>query len=97
VRTCLKIEPFRTWYYRISSNFHTLVILLQIDPTFGDELEIVCEGCFETENTFIFAWSSIPNVGHYRWLSAPIYRLPLNNMVDYLIRTIRRLLDFLQL
>jgi hypothetical protein len=28
----LKVEPPRTWYYFISLNFCTLVILLQIDP-----------------------------------------------------------------
>jgi hypothetical protein len=32
----------------------TLVILLQVNPAFGDELEIVYEGCYEIEDTFIF-------------------------------------------
>jgi hypothetical protein len=35
------------------------MILLQVNPTFGDELETVCEGYYETKNIFIFAWSSI--------------------------------------
>ncbi len=73
------------------------MILLQIDPTSEDELEIVCEGCYETENTSIFAWSLILNVGHYRWLHGPICRLHPNNKVDYLVSTIRRILDFLHL
>ncbi len=44
------------------------MILLQIDPTSSDEPETVYEGCYETENTFIFAWSLIPDVAHYHWL-----------------------------
>jgi hypothetical protein len=88
VRAHLEVDPFQTWYYRISSNSRNLVILLQVDPTFNDEPEIICEGCYETENTSIFAWFSIPNVGHYRWLRGPICRLPLNNKADYLVRTI---------
>jgi hypothetical protein len=73
------------------------VILLQVDPASSDELEIVCEGCYETEDISIFAWSSVPNVRHYRWLRGPIRRLPPNSKADYLVRTIQRILDFLQL
>jgi hypothetical protein len=41
--------------------------------------------------------SLVLGVGHYRWLRDPIRRLPPNSKADYLIRTIRRILDFLQL
>ena len=97
VRARLKVEPRQAWYYRISPNSRTLVILLQVDPAFGDEPETICEGCYETEDTSIFAWSSVPGVGHYRWSRGPIRRLPPNSKADYLVRTIRRILDFLQL
>jgi hypothetical protein len=97
VRARLEVEPLRAWYYRISLNFRTLVILLQVDLASGDEPETVCEGCYEIEDTSIFAWSLVPDVGHYRWLRGPICRLPPNSKADYLIRTIRRILDFLQL
>jgi hypothetical protein len=97
VHARLEIEPLRAWYYRISPNSCTLVILLQVDPASGDEPETVCEGCYETEDTSIFAWSSVPDVGHYRWLRGLIRRLPPNSKVDYLVRTIRRILKFLQL
>jgi hypothetical protein len=97
VHARLEVEPLRAWYYRISPNSRTLVILLQVDPASSDEPEIVCEGCYETENTSIFAWSSVPDVSHYRWLRDLIRRLPPNNKADYLVRTIRRILDFLQL
>jgi hypothetical protein len=93
----LEVEPAKTWYYRISLNSRTLVILLQVDPASGDKPGTVCEGCYEIEDTFIFAWSLIPGVGHYRWLRGPIRRLPPNSKADYLVRTIRCILDFLQL
>jgi hypothetical protein len=97
VHARLEVEPLRAWYYRISSNFRTLVILLQVDPASGDEPETVCEGCYETKDTSIFAWSSVPGVGHYRWLRGPIRQLPPNSKADYLVRIIQRILDFLQL
>ncbi len=92
-----EVEPLQAWYYRISLNCRTLVILLQVDLASDDEPEIVCEGCYEIEDTFMFAWSSILGVGHYRWFCGPIHRLPLNSNANYLVRTIQRILDFLQL
>ncbi len=97
MRACLEVEPPRAWYYRISSNSRTLVILLQVDPASGGEPETVYEGCYKIEDTSIFAWSSVPDVGHYCWLCGPIRRLPPNSKADYLVCTIRRILDFLQL
>jgi len=64
----LKVKTLRALYYRIFPNSRTLVILLQIDLASSDEPETICEGCYETEDTSIFTWSSIPGVGHYRWL-----------------------------
>jgi hypothetical protein len=74
-----------------------LVILLQIDPVFDDKPKTVCEGCYEIENTFIFTWSLVPGVRHYYWLRGLIRQLPPNNKANYLVRIIRRILDFLQL
>jgi hypothetical protein len=70
---------------------------LEVELAFSDELETICEGCYDTEDTSIFTWSSVPGVGHYRWLRGPIRRLPPNSKADYLVCTIRRILDFLQL
>jgi hypothetical protein len=105
VRTRLEVEPLRAWYYHISPNSRTLVILLQVDPASSDEPKTVCEGCYETEDTSIFASSLVPGVGHYHWLRGPIRGLPPNSKVDYLVCTkvdylvctIWRILDFLQL
>ncbi len=73
------------------------MILLQVDPAFSDESKTIYEGCYETKNTFIFAQSSILDIGHYRWLRGLIHWLPSNSKLDYLVRTIQRILDFLQL
>jgi hypothetical protein len=97
VHTRLEVNPPQAWYYHISPNFHTLVILLQVDHTFGDEPKTICEGGYETKNTSIFAWSSILGIGHYHWLHDLICRLPFNSKADYLVRTIQRIIDFLQL
>jgi hypothetical protein len=86
---CFKIEPLWAWYYCISPNFHTLVILLQVDFDFCDELETIYEGFYKIKNIFIFTWSSIFGVRHYYWLHGLIYRLPSNSKVDYLIHIIR--------
>ncbi len=88
VRSHFQVEPPWTWYYHISLNSHTLVILLQIDPIFGDEPEIVCKGFYKTKDTSIFAWSSIPNVGHYHWLRGSICQLLPNSKADYFVYTI---------
>ncbi len=94
---CLEVDPPQTWVLLHFFKFLHPNDLLQIDPTSGDEPETVCESCYETKNTSIFAWYSIPSVGHYRWLHDPICRLPFNNEVDFLIHTIQRILDFLKL
>jgi hypothetical protein len=91
VHACLEVDLLQAWYYRISLNSCTLVILLQVDPAFSDELKTVYEGCYKTKDTSIFAWSSIPSVGHYRWFHGPICQLPPNNKADYLVYII----DFL--
>jgi hypothetical protein len=72
------------------------VILLQVNPAFGDQPKIIYEGFYETKDTSIFAWSSILDIGHYRWLHNPICRLSLNNKADYLVHTIQRILNLLQ-
>jgi hypothetical protein len=73
------------------------VILLQVNPVSSDELKTVCESCYKTEDTSIFAWSLVLDVAHYCWLRGPIRQLPLNSKADYLVRTIQHILNFLQL
>jgi hypothetical protein len=91
----LKSNPLESLLYFVE--FRTQVILLQVDPASSDEPETVCEGCYETKDISIFAWSLVPDVRHYRWLRGPIHRLPPNSKADYLVCTIRHILDFLQM
>ncbi len=91
VRARLEVNPPWVWYYRISLNSCTLVILLLVDPASNDELETIYEGCYEIEDTFIFTWFSIIGIGHCCWLRGPICRLPPNSKVDYLVCTIRHI------
>ncbi len=65
VHVHLEVDPPLAWYYQISLNFYTLVILLQVDPASSNELQTIYERCYEIEDTFIFTWSSIFCVGHY--------------------------------
>jgi hypothetical protein len=88
VRDRFEIDSPRAWYYHISPNSRTLVILLQVNFAFSGEPEIICEGCYETQDSSIFAWSSIPSVGHYCWLRGSIRQLPPNSKANYLACTI---------
>jgi hypothetical protein len=92
-----EVDPPQGWYYRTFPNFRTLMILLQVNLVSDDEHETVCEGYYEIEDTSIFTWFSIPGVGHYCWSHGQICWLPPSSKPDYLIRTIRRILNFLQL
>jgi hypothetical protein len=64
------------------------VILLQVGPASNDELETVYEVRYKIKNTSIFAWSSIPDVEHYRWLHNLISQLLPNSKAHYLFCTI---------
>jgi hypothetical protein len=50
----LQVDPPWAWYYRISPNSRTLVILLQINPASDNEPKTVFEGYYEIEDTSIF-------------------------------------------
>jgi hypothetical protein len=93
----LEVEPFRAGYYYISPNSRTLVILLQVNLTSSDEPEIIYEGFYEIKNISIFAWPLILGIRHYCWLHYLIHRLSSNNKADYLVLTIRHVLNLLQL
>jgi hypothetical protein len=97
VRAHLEVEPLQAWYYHISLNSCTLVILSQVDLAFGDEPETIYKSCYEIEYTSIFEWCSIPYVIQYYWLRSLIHRLFPNGKADYSVRTIRCILNFLQL
>jgi hypothetical protein len=64
------------------------MILLQVNPIFGDKPKTVSKGFYKTKDSSIFVWFSNPNVEHYCWLHGPICRLLPNSKADYLVCTI---------
>jgi hypothetical protein len=83
VRAHFEVDPPWVWYYRISLNSHTLVILLQVDLISGDEFETVYEGYYKLKTPL--------------FLHGLIHWLLLINKANYLVRTIQCILNFLQL
>jgi hypothetical protein len=73
------------------------VILLEVNPAFVDEPEIIYEKFYKIKYTSIFTWFSIFGIKHYHWLCDLIRQLPPNRKVNYLVHTIQCILDFLEL
>jgi hypothetical protein len=69
----LKLNFFKLGIIAFFPNSCTLVILLQVDPTFGGEPKTVYKGFYKIEDTSIFAWFSIPDTRHYHWLCGSIH------------------------
>jgi hypothetical protein len=87
MRSCLEVKPLQAWYYCISPNFRTLVILLKVDPTSSDEPKTIYKGFYEIENT-----PSSHIKYSVRWTLSLVAWFNLsttfNNKADYLIHTI---------
>jgi hypothetical protein len=49
----------------------------------------------ENDNVRLHCQTWVPSGGHYRWLQGPINPLSMEHRTKYLIRTIRRILNFL--
>ncbi len=85
------------WDRRLSPNPCALVIYLEFVPARGATLERFEECQCEDDDVRLHCRTWVPGDGHYRWLRDPINPLPLEHRVEYLARTIHRILDFLQL
>jgi hypothetical protein len=85
------------WDHRLSPNPHALAIYLKIVPVCGATPERFEECQCEIDDVRLHCRTWVPGDGHYRWLQGPINPLPLERRAEYLARTIRRILDFLQL
>ncbi len=85
------------WDCRLSLNPHALAIYLEFVPARGAAPERFEECQCEDDDVRLHCRTCVPSDGHYRWLRGPINPLPLEHQDEYLIRTIRRILDFLQL
>ncbi len=85
------------WDRRLSPNSHALVIYLEFVPARGAALKRFEECQCEDDDVRLHCRTWVPSDGHYRWLRGLINPLPLKHRAEYLARTIRRILDFLQL
>ncbi len=85
------------WDRRLSLNPHALAIYLEFVPARGATLERFEECQCEDDDVRLHYRTWVLGDGHYHWLRSPINPLPLEHQVEYLARTIRRILDFLQL
>ncbi len=85
------------WDCRLFPNPHALAIYLEFVPARGAALKRFEECQCKDDDVRLHCRMWVPGDGHYRWLRGPINPLPLEHLAEYLARTIRRILDFLQL
>jgi hypothetical protein len=85
------------WDRRLSPNPHALAIYLKFVHARGAAPEWFKECQCEDDDVRLHCLTWVPGDGHYHSLQGPINPLPMEHRVEYLVRIIRRILDFLQL
>jgi hypothetical protein len=85
------------WDRRLSPNPHALTIYLEFVPARGATPERFEECQCENDDVRLHCRTWVPGDGHYRWLRGPINPFPMEHRAKYLARTIRCILNFLQL
>jgi len=85
------------WDRRLSPNPHALAIYLEFVPARGAAPKRFEECQCEDDDVRLHCRTWVPSDGHYCWLRGPINPLLMELRTEYLVRTIRRILDFLQL
>jgi hypothetical protein len=86
-----------TWDCQLSPNPHALMIYLEFILARGIAPERFEECQCENDDVRFHCRTWVPGDGHYRWLQGLINPLPVEHRAEYLARTIRRILKFLQL
>ncbi len=81
----------------MSPNPHALAIYLEFVPARGAVPKRFEEWQCEDDDVRLHYRMWVLGDGHYHWLRGPINPLSLEHRAEYLARTIRRILDFLQL
>jgi hypothetical protein len=85
------------WDCRLSPNPHALAIYLEFVHARGATPKRFEECQCEDDDVRLHCRTWVPSDGHYRWLRGLINPLPMEHQAKYLARTIRHILDFLQL
>ncbi len=81
----------------MSPNSHALAIYLDFVHAQGVAPKRFKECQCENDNVHLHCRTWVPGDGHYRWLRGPINPLSMDHQAEYLARTIRHILEFLQL
>ncbi len=92
---CTRVDR-SAWDCRLSPNPHDLVIYLEFVPVRGVAPERFEECQCEDDDVCLRCRTWVPGDGHYRWLQGPINPLSMEHRTEYLARTIRCILEFLQ-
>jgi hypothetical protein len=85
------------WDCRLSPNPHALVIYLKFVPACEAAPERFKKCQCKDDDVRFHCRTWVPGDGHYHWLQGPINPLSMEHRAEYLARTIRRILEFLQL
>jgi hypothetical protein len=85
------------WDRRLFPNPHALAIYLEFVPARGAAPERFEECQCEDDDVRLHCRTWVLGDGPYRWLRGPINSFPLEHQAEYLARTIRRILNVLQL
>jgi len=97
-RRMVRIRVDRSaWDRRLSPNPHALAIYLEFVLAYGAAPKRFEECQCEVDDVHLHYRTWVPGDGHYRWLRGPINPLPMEHRAEYVARTIRRILEFLQL
>ncbi len=85
------------WDRRSSPNPHALTMYLEFVPARGTAPERFEKCQCEDDDVYLHCRTWVPDDGHYRWLQGLINPLSMEHRTGYLARTIRHILEFLQL
>jgi hypothetical protein len=85
------------WDYRLFPNPDALIIYLELFPTCGAAPKRFKKCQCEDDDVRLHCRTWIPSDGHYCWLRGPINLLSMEHQAKYLVDTIRRILNFLQI
>ncbi len=87
------------WDRRLSPNPHALAIYLEfvLARARGAAPERFEECQCEDDDVHLHCRTWVPGDDHYCWLRGPLNPLSMEHGTEYLARTIRRILEFLQL
>ncbi len=85
------------WDHQLSPNQHALTIYLEFVPACEAAPERFEKCQCEDDDVGLHCRTCVPGDGHYRWLQGPLNPLSMEHRAEYLARTIRRILEILQL